>query len=167
MSLKASMQRLVSPPPRNVGGGDLLTRLFAGIILLFLIAMIVPQTKTPFALAKIALLVSAELGLVSLMLGLFLRSKTYFAGLQLFFASLLMLWMTGRNYPYVGILIGLMFIGVGIATVVTRKSRLNAFLQVSSLRVPLQELEAAAAIVALSPEGQNASALKTQAEGPR
>ena len=148
MSLKAIVQRVVSPPPLNVGGGDLMTRMMAILGLLILAAMITPQAGVTFPLVKISLLITAEFGLVMLMLSLFLRSKMYFAGLQMFFASLAMLWFAGQKYPWVAILVGLLFIALGAISVVTRRSRLNAFLELSSRRVPLQEIEAAAAAAA-------------------
>jgi hypothetical protein len=145
MSIASMTQRFLAQPPRNVGGGDMLTRMLAIIALLLLAAMISPQAKVHFPLLKIALLVTAELGLVSLMLGLFLRSKTYFTGLQLFSGSLLMLWLVNKNLPYLAIGVGLAFVVLGAISVVTRRSRLNNLLELSSMRVPLQEVEAAAA----------------------
>ena len=145
MSLSTSMQRLNATPPRNVGGGDLATRVFVIIGLLLLMGMTVPQSLVPHSVLKICLLTAAELGLVCLMLGLFLRSKTYFAGLQLVLASFSMLWLNARDLPWGAILAGAVFMTVGLITVVTRRSRLNAALNLSSLRVPLEEIEDAAA----------------------
>lgn len=168
MSTGSVMQRIFAPPPRNVGGGDMVTRMLAILALLLLAGMIAPQAKIPYPLLKISMLVAAELGLVSLMLGLFLRSKTYFAGVQLFAASLLMLWLTGQQFPYLGILVAVLFIGIGLISVVTRSSRLNAVLELSSLRVPLEEVEAAAAAEPVD-DSKNPQhpAPKTHAEGAR
>lgn len=162
MSVSSMIKRFSSPPPRNVGGGDMVTRVFGIVILLLLAAMIAPQSKVSFSWVKIGLLVTAELGLVSLMLGLFLRSKTYFTGLQLFFASMLMLWFTGRHLPWLALVVALVFVGVAVVSLVTRKSRLNALLELTSLRVPIQEAEAAAAAAPVDPK---APLTKTLAEG--
>ncbi len=154
MSLTTAVQRLVATPPRNVGGGDLVTRMLAVLALLAmiaLIALIAPQAATSYPLIKICLLVLAEFGLISLMLGLFLGSKTYFAGVQLFAASLSMLWLTTRTQPWLAIIIGLGFVAAGAMTVVTRRSRLNALLDLNSLGVPLEEVEAAEAVASADP----------------
>ena len=127
------LQRFLSPN-RNVGGGDLVTRLMATLGLVLLTAVVLPQTQVPYPLMKISLLVASELGLIGLMLGMFLKSKTYFAGFQLFLASLIMLWLASHQLVYVSAGIGALFIGGGIAELVTRRSRLNALLGLSSFR---------------------------------
>ena len=139
MSVETAMQRLMAPPPRNVGGGDLATRVVATAVLIVLVAMVAPQAHVPYVALKLSLLVAAELGLVSLMLGLFLRTKTYFAGIQLFLASLAMLWIAPRQ-PWVAIAVGLALVVIGIGAAMTRRSRLNAFLEINSLKVPLEEV---------------------------
>ncbi len=145
MSLRTVMQRLTERPPRNVGGGDLVTRFLAIAGLALMAGMVAPQAKISFPLVKITLLTAAELGLMSLMLGLFLRTKTYFVGLQLFCASLAMLYLANRNFPLAAVTVGLLFVAVGMLSVVTRRSRLNAVLEINSLRVPLEEADDAAA----------------------
>ncbi|GEM_PF-3247303 len=138
------VQRFLAPPPRNVGGGDLVTRVVATGVLILLVAMVAPQAHVPYGLMKISLLVVAEFGLLNLMLGLFLRTETFFAGAQLFATPLVMLWLSSRQ-PWVGIAIGLAVTVVGIAAILTRRSRINAALEIDSLKVPLEVAEAAAA----------------------
>lgn len=148
MSTAAMIRRFTAPPPRNVGGGDMVTRLFAIVALLLLAGLIASKTKVHYPQLKISLLVVAELGLINLMLGLFLRSKTYSAGLHLFFGSLSMLWLAGKGLPWIAIAVGVAFVIVALVSVLTRRSRLNAMLELSSMRVPLEEVEAAAAALA-------------------
>lgn len=157
MSVGTMIQRFVAPPPLNVGGGDLLSRMLATLSLLLLVVMTVPQANTHPSLLKISLLIAAELGLISVMLGLFLRSQTYFAGLQLFVSSLTMLWLTGKQVPWLATVVGVLFILAGALDIVTRRSRLNALLEVNSRRVPLEEVDDAAAATA-DPAGAKALA---------
>ena len=144
-----AIQRFLDPD-RNVGGGDLVTRVLSTIVLLCLVGIVVPQSHVPFPLVKIALLIAAELGLVGLMLALFLQSKTYFIGVQLFPAGLVMLWLAGHQLAYVAALVGLLFVAGGIVEIVTRRSRLNGLLGVNSFRNT--HVAATLLEVALSPE---------------
>jgi len=153
MSVATVLKRFTAPPPLNVGGGDLLTRMLATLGLLVLVVMTAPQAKVPYPVLKISLLIVAELGLVSMMLGLFLRSKTYFAGLQLFFGSLGILWLASRQMPWVGIAVGLLLVVVGVSEIVARRSRLNALFELSSWHVPLEEVAAAGAALEALPNG--------------
>ncbi|MBS1149592.1 MAG: hypothetical protein H6Q89_1290, partial [Myxococcaceae bacterium] len=88
MSLANAMHDLFDRPPRNIGGGDLVSRILTGAILMLLTVMVAAGARVSYPLLKISLLTAAELGLVSVMLGLFLRSNTHFAGFQLLIASL-------------------------------------------------------------------------------
>ncbi len=135
------MQRFLAPPPRNVGGGDLVIRVVATAILILLVAAVAPQAHVPYALMKVSLLVAAELGLLNLMLGLFLRTQTFFAGMQLFATPLVMLWLAPRQ-PWVGLAFGLAVTVVGIAAILTRRSRVNAALEINSLKLPVEAVEA-------------------------
>jgi hypothetical protein len=128
------IERLLTRPDRNVGRSDFGTRVLASLALAFLVAIEIPQLHVKFSLIKICLLIGAELGLVSLMLGLFLRAKTYFSGLQLFSASLIMLWLERRQQPWAAVAVGVFFLALGIGNLLTRRSRLNQVLGISSLR---------------------------------
>lgn len=162
MSARARFREWVAPPPRNVGGGDLVTRTFAIVAMLALVGMLAPQAEVSFTLLKILLLITAELGLVSLMLGLFLRSNTYFAGIQLFVASLMMLWLTAREFPRLAMVIGLLFIAVGITNVITRRSRFNVLMRVNSLKGPADDED-----VATGRDPSNEALKSLAQEGPR
>lgn len=132
MDLANLVDRLVQPPPRNVANGDLTARVFSLLVLGVLVAMMAAQSRLPHALVKLSLLIAAELGVISLMLGLFLRSNAYFAGLQGLAASLTMLWLWEHHQPWLACLAGLVVIAIGITNVATRRSRLNAVLALSS-----------------------------------
>lgn len=133
-------ERFLTRPERNVGRSDFGTRVLASIALTVLIGILVPQAKVPFSLIKIALLTAAEVGLVSLMLGLFLRAKTYFAGAQLFATALIMLWLEKRHLTWAAISVGALFLALGVANLMTRRSRLNQILGVSSFREVIAEV---------------------------
>ena len=122
-------------PEQNVGGGDLVTRIIATALLITLTLTVLPQLKVPYPLLKIALLAASELGLICVMLGMFFRAKTYFAGFQLFIASLTILALASRQVPYAGILVGFIFVAFGVQELVSKRSRLNALLGVSSFRL--------------------------------
>ena len=157
-----AVQRFLDPE-QNVGGGDRVTRLVATGLLVALCGLVLPQSHIPYRLLKISLLIAAEMGLVGLMLGMFLRSKTYFAGAQLFATPLLMLWLAGHQLTYVAAVTGLVLAAVGIGELATRRSRLNALLGLSSFRAPRAEpslLEAA-----LLPEVPDPGATREPAEG--
>src|SRR5258706_9559395 len=118
--MTSTVMRRFLDPERNVGGGDLATRVLSSSVLLLLVGMVVPRSHVPYPLLKISLLFAADLGVVTLMLALFLKSKTYFMGIQLFFASLMMLWLAGHQLVYVAMVIGLFFVAAGVVEVATR-----------------------------------------------
>ncbi len=122
-------------PEQNVGGGDFVTRIIATGLLLVLSIGVMPQLGVPYPLQKIAILSTSELGLMCVMLGMFFKSKTYFAGFQLFFGSLAVLALVSKQVPYAGTVVGLVFVGLGIQELVSKRSRLNALLGVSSFRL--------------------------------
>ena len=155
--MNPSALKRFAAPERNVGGGDMATRLMACLLLLILTAVVLPQTDLPYPLTKIALLIVSELGLVGLMLGMFLKSKTYFFGFQLFIGSLAMLWLAGQHHAYAAAGVGLVFVGFGVSELVTRRSRLNALLGLSSYRA----VQAKATLLeeALQPEANDAPAV--------
>ncbi len=126
--------RIVERPDRNVGSSDFLTRVAATIVMVGAIALVAPPMGMAYPLIKIGLLIAAELGLVSLMLGLFLNAKTYFAGLQLFATSLAMFYLTRWGQPWIAVGLGTLITSIGIANLATRRSRLNQVLNLSSLR---------------------------------
>jgi hypothetical protein len=128
------IDRLTDRPERNVGHSDFITRGVASIVLAGLIVLMLPVAKVPFPLIKISLLTAAELGLITLMLGLFLRTKTHFSGLQLFATPLLMFRLAAWDVPYVAAGVGLLSLVIGIMNLVTRRSRFNQVLNLSSLR---------------------------------
>lgn len=128
-----ALQRFVNPD-LNVGGGDFAMRVIASLVLLLLSFAVAPALHVPYPLQKIALLSATELGLMCVMLGMFFKSKTYFAGFQLFCGSLSVLALASKQVGYAGLLVGLLFVALGIYELVTKRSRLNALLGVSSYR---------------------------------
>lgn len=128
------IDRLTQRPERNVGESDLLSRGVAAIVLAGLVVMVLPVMRVPFPLIKISLLTAAELGLITLMLGLFLRTKTHFSGLQLFATPLLMFRIAAWELPYLAAGVGLLSLVIGLMNLVTRRSRFNQVLNLSSLR---------------------------------
>lgn len=130
-----ALQRFANPD-LNVGGGDFVMRVIATILLVLLSFAVTPALHLPYPLLKIALLGATEMGLMCVMLGMFFKAKTYFAGFQLFFASLAVLALASKQVGYVGLSVGLLFVGLGVYELVTKRSRLNALLGVSSYRRP-------------------------------
>lgn len=128
------IDRLTDRPERNVGHSDFITRGVAAIVLGALILLVLPVANVPFPLIKISLLTAAELGLVTLMLGLFLRTKTHFSGLQLFATSLAMFVLADAKLPYLAAGFGLLSLIIGILNLITRRSRFNQVLNLGSLR---------------------------------
>ena len=135
------IDRVFTRPERNVGHTDFATRVMAVLILGGLVALLMPVAGVPHSMAKICLLTAAELGVVSLMLGLFLRgAKTYFAGLQLIAAAFLMTWLESRGLRYAAVVVGLGFLVIGVINLITRRSRLNQVLNFSSIRTVITEM---------------------------
>lgn len=132
-------ERIFARPEENVGRSDFGTRALASMALFGLLALQVPQFAVGYSPIKICLLIASELGLISLMLGLFLRAKTYFAGLQLIVASLAMLWFQKKGLPYVALGVGTFFFAWGMVNLLTRRSRLNALLNLGSLHAVITE----------------------------
>lgn len=126
-----------NPAQQNVGGADFVTRLLASLVLAGMLYLVLPITSTGWSPLKIALLTAAELGLIIVMIGLFLRAKTYFAGAQLFLTPLLMLWLASVGFAWVALFAGAASLAWGITDLVTRKSRFNAWLGISTFREPL------------------------------
>jgi hypothetical protein len=117
---------------RNVGGSDYGTRIVASVIVMGLVALAFSFTRVPYSLLKVAFLIAAELGLVTVMVGMFLRAKTYFAGGQLFITPLLMLLCAQYHLPWVAVVIGVSSFVAGLIELVTRRSRVNDLLGVST-----------------------------------
>ena len=134
------LQRIVQRPEPNVGQSDFVTRILASVVLVGAIVLVFPRSQCAHSLIKIALLIAAELGLVSVMLGLFLNAKTYFAGLQLFVTPLVMLRLVSAGLPWVSICVGVVALTIGIMNLVTRRSRLNQVLNLSSLREVIEDV---------------------------
>lgn len=105
---------------QSVKVADVVRRVTTSLILGALALSVLPQMDVPYPLQKIALLTAAELGLAGVMFGLFLGSKTYFAGVQLFMTPLLMLWLTSKHHAYSAIVIGLLSLGMGVLQLFTR-----------------------------------------------
>ena len=162
--MNASAIKRVLNPERNVGGGDLVVRLFAIGAVAILVGVVLPQLAVPWPLLKISLLICAEVGLVFLLLGMFLQSKTYFAGFQLFLASLLMLLLASRGLAYVAVAVGLAFIAIGVNEVVSRRSRLNGLLGVSSY---VEDAGATLLEQALAPEAADPRPVAAPALDPK
>ncbi|MBL8950114.1 MAG: hypothetical protein JNK82_05015 [Myxococcaceae bacterium] len=128
------IERIVQRPERNVGRGDFATRLLATFVLGALVVTVMPQANVEFPMIKISLLAATEVGLITLMLGLFLDTKTHYAGLQMFLGSLAMFWLARRQLPWAAAAVGVAIIAVGIINLVTRRSRFNQVFNLSSIR---------------------------------
>ncbi len=131
-------ERILSRPERNVGQGDFAMRLVAAVILTGLVVVVAPPVGLQFPPIKISLLTAAEVGLIALMLGLFLDTKTHFAGLQLFGTSLIMFWLVHRQLPWVAVVLGLVVIVGGAASLITRRSRFNHVCNLSSIQEAIE-----------------------------
>lgn len=121
---------------RNVGGSDFVTRVVACLSLTALLWGVLPVAAPPWSALKLSLRTGAELGVVLLMVGLFFKAKTYFAGAHLFFTSLLMLFLCENGLGWVALALGTVSIAFGAIDLITRKSRFNALFGVSSWRDP-------------------------------
>lgn len=137
------IERIMARPERNVGSGDFATRVLATLVLAGLAVVVLPQLGISYSFVKISLLTAAELGLIILMLGLFLRTKTHFAGLQLLVAPMAMLWLTARQLVYPAAAVGVLFCIAGVVNLVTRRSRVNQVLNLSSLRQAIADVSPA------------------------
>jgi hypothetical protein len=102
------------PALHNGARADFATRVLASGVLAGLIVLGLPHLAVPYTLLKIALLVATELGLVSLLLGLFLAAKTSFAGLQLVTGSLVMLWLRSQGHPHAALAAGILILVIGL-----------------------------------------------------
>lgn len=121
-------------PERNVGasGGDYAARLAATLLFIMLTLMVVPEFSIPYSNFKIAALVSVEIGLVFLMMGLFLGQLTYFAGINLLLAPLVMLVLRGFGWSWIAFGVGGVVLAAGIQNLITRRCGLNALLGIRS-----------------------------------
>lgn len=119
---------------KNVGtvGGDLPSRIVVTILLITLTALAIPALNIPFSALKIASLASAQLGAVFLMTGLFFSRKTYFAGITLIPAPLLIMWLTGLELPWFAVSVGTLFIVEAIINILTRRCGINRILRINS-----------------------------------
>jgi hypothetical protein len=115
-------RRPVRPPVRDGTRADLATRLLASLVLAGLVALSFSGPAVTFTVLKISLLVAIELGLVSLLLGLFLGARTSFAGLQLVVAPAVMLFLHRAAHPYLATAVGGMVLAVGLAALVVGRS---------------------------------------------
>ena len=128
------VERLFNRPAPNVGHGDLFTRLVALLVLVGLILLVLPHGRVEFHAVKISLLAAAEVGLIILMLGLFLDTKTHCAGLLLFVGALVMFALARRQLPWPAVAVGLVFVAGTLVSVVSRRSRFNQAFNLSSIR---------------------------------
>lgn len=108
---------------RVLGTADVTRRIVATLVLGGLGIAVIPQVGVPFALQKIALLCTAELGLAGIMFGMFLGAKTYFSGSLLFAAPLLMLALIGKQHAYTATVVGLLFTAIAVASLVKHFTR--------------------------------------------
>ena len=113
--------------PINVGirGGDLPTRYFAGIALLFLTAMAFPPLGFSYSAVKISALLIGMCGTVLLMCGLVFSQKTHYAGLLLIPAPFVILALAAWNVTWLAVLMGLTFIGMVTFNIVTKRCGVN------------------------------------------
>ena len=132
--IRPQLERAGTDSVRNVGGSDYVTRVIACLAITGLLYFVIPVAGVPWSLLKIALLTGAELGVVLLMVGLFFRAKTYFAGAQLFFTALVMLYLAGHGLGWVALGLGALSVVAGAIDLITRKSRFNALVGLSSWR---------------------------------
>lgn len=129
-----TIDRIFARSEPNVGQGDFVMRLVACIALSALVVAVLPPAGIGYRTIKIALLATAEVGIITFMLGLFLDTKTHVPGLQLFAAAMAMFWFVRRQLPWVAAVVGLLFLAAGIAALVTRRSRFNQIFNLSSIR---------------------------------
>lgn len=119
---------------RNVGtaGGDLPSRIVVLILLIILTVLAIPAVNVSFAILKIASLVSAQLGAVFLMTGLFFSRKTYFASIVLIPAPLLIMWLVGFGLPWFAVAAGILFVAQDLLNILTRRCGINRILHINS-----------------------------------
>src|SRR5436309_2103365 len=119
----ASLLTTITSPYKNVGvaGGDLLTRGVTSLGLIVLITMSLPTAGIAFPVFKITALMSAEIGAVFLMLGLFFSQKTHFAGFILIPVPLFMMWLVGIGLTWLAVVVGLGFLGECLLNLFTRR----------------------------------------------
>ena len=125
--------------PINVGirGGDLPTRYFAGIVMLALTLIAVPQAGASFTALKISVLLAAMSGTILLMAGLVFSKRTHYAGILLIPAPLLILWFVNLDLPWLAVMLGIAVLGLIVQNLVTKRCGLNKMLGISSTPAPV------------------------------
>ena len=134
------------PREINVGvkGGDLPTRVVAGILVAGITILAAPIVAVSPSIVKIAGLASAEIGSILLMLGLFLAQKTHYAGLLLLPTPLVQIWCVSEGYGWIAVGVGLwILIWIG-QNILTRRCGLNKLLGINSCEATQHSVNSAA-----------------------
>ena len=129
-----SLLSTITSPVENVGteGGDLPTRILASTIVASLVLLSIPTLGVQYSILKITSLVSAQLGAMFLMMGLFFSRKTHFAGVILIPIPLAIAWLAGSGYHWIAVGVGVAFLGQIMLNLVTRRCGINRLLGINS-----------------------------------
>lgn len=121
--------------PINVGirGGDLPTRYFAGIALLWLTLTAFPPLGFSYHALKVSALLVGMSGTILLMSGLVFAQKTHYAGLMLIPAPFVLLALVAWNTHWAAVLAGLLFIGMITINLVTKRCGVNRLFGIVSI----------------------------------
>jgi len=120
--------------PLNVGfaGGDLSARYFAAAAVLLLTIAVAPPLRLSYSAVRIFDLLASMSGTILLMAGLVFSQKTHFAGIMLISTALLMMWLAGRGWAWLAMLIGIIILGWISQNLVTKRCGINKLLGINS-----------------------------------
>jgi len=122
--------------PLNVGfaGGDLPARYFAAAVVLLLTIAAAPPIKLSYGALKIFDLLASMSGTILLMAGLVFSQKTHYAGVMLILTALLMMWLSGRQWSWVAVILGVSVLGLMLQNLFTKRCGINRMLGIDSCR---------------------------------
>jgi|GEM_PF-3530824 len=120
--------------PLNVGfaGGDLPARYFAAAVVLLLTIAAAPPIKLSYGALKIFDLLASMSGTILLMAGLVFSQKTHYAGVMLILTALLMMWLSGRQWSWVAVILGVSVLGLMLQNLFTKRCGINRLLGIDS-----------------------------------
>jgi cell division protein FtsW (lipid II flippase) len=120
--------------PLNVGfaGGDLPARYFAAAVVLFLMIAAAPPLKLSYGTLKIFDLLASMSGTILLMAGLVFSQKTHYAGGMLILTALLMMWLSGREWSWLAVILGVIVLGWMLQNLLTKRCGINKLLGIDS-----------------------------------